>query len=354
MNHIYQKKTFIIKLVKTILIHILLWVIYVLSEYIANLPHLAGDEHLRFLVATLLSLPVLVIPTYLVAWYGVPNYLKKDKVLFFVIFLLIAALAVLYGRIKWLELVNYIHYDYVGSMPASKVLKNVIRDYAVIALAVCIYIIDDWKKKEKENERLIVAKAKSDLELLKRQLHPHFLFNTLNNIYSLALKNLDPSDQTVESILKLSRLLEYLVYQSGEETVPFKQEIALVKNYIDLERLRHGDELYLEIDFGEINDNILTAPLIMLPFVENCFKHGGKNRNGTFWIRIDIKVFSNHLTVHISNSKRVLRKQPQKEKGVGLKNIRERMEILYPGTYQLNIEDTEELFTVDLQLKLKQ
>lgn len=336
--------------IRTILYHILFWLIYVLSEYVANYPHLQGVEHFQQIWTVILSLPLLMSPTYFIVFVAVPKYLKTGKLVSFILVLLVSAVLVFYGRIKWLELINYLIYDFSGSMPASKALKNVVRDYAIIALAISIYIITDWRRKEQENKQLVEAKAKADLELLKRQLHPHFLFNTLNNIYSLSLKS---SDQTGESILKLSKLLEYLVYQSGEKHVLLIEEIELVRNYIDLEKLRYGPELDVNLEIKGVDKLTKTAPLILLPFVENCFKHGGKNEKGVFWLKIRVLVFDKLLTVFIENSKNQQHKLPvSKAAGVGLANISERLELLYQGNYSLDIEDSQEFYSIKLEVKL--
>ncbi len=338
---------------RTILIHALFWSLYVMSEYAANYLHLGDADHARFIQTTLMSLPVLMLPTYFIVLFAVPRFLKPDKRIQFALILLMTAAFAYWARLKWLDMVNFIYYDYVGSMPASKVLKNVIRDYSVIALAICIYIIGDWRKKDKENKYLVEARARSELELLKRQLHPHFLFNTLNNIYSLALKETRHNDESVKAILKLSNLMEYLVYQSGEDEVKLTQEIELVKNYLDLEVLRYGPELKVDFEVKGVDDNLRTAPLILLPFVENCFKHGGKNEKGIFWVNIRIKVFDNILTVFVTNSKNPNRKQSTRQKsGVGLHNILERLELLYQGLYKLDIEDSQDFYAVNLELKL--
>jgi LytS/YehU family sensor histidine kinase len=235
-------------------------------------------------------------------------------------------------------------------MPASKVVKNVVRDYAIIALATSIYIINDWRQKDKENKQLAEAKAQSDLELLKRQLHPHFLFNTLNNIYSLSLKN---SDLTGDSILKLSKLLEYLVYQSGEKEVLLADEMDLVKNYIALEKLRYGNELQVKLEIKGLVNQLKTAPLIVLPFVENCFKHGGKNENGVFWININVKGYEQLLTIFIENSKSKKKKIGKvRPSGVGLSNIADRLELLYPGKHKLDIEESMDFYSIKLELNL--
>lgn len=333
----------------TVLTHLAFWVLYVLSEYLANRMHVRDSERSQWFWTTLLSLPLLMIPTYVIALYAVPKYLMKRHFLPFVLFIIAAIVFVLFGRVKWLELTNYIINQEYHTMPIGKVQKNVIRDYSVIALAVCIYIIGDWRKKEKETKRLMEQKAKADLEFLKQQLHPHFLFNTLNNIYSLALKNLEPENQTVKSILRLSRLMEYLVYQSGEDKVLLKQEVELIKHYIDLEILRYGDALDVQLDLDDVDETVQMTPLVLLPFVENCFKHGGKNEKGIFWIKIKVRVFEKKLILSVSNSK-PLKKKETKESGVGLTNIKRRLDLIYPKMHTLTFEDSNEFYAVNLEL----
>jgi two-component system, LytTR family, sensor kinase len=333
----------------TVLTHLAFWALYVLSEYLANRMHVRDSERSRWLWTTLLSLPLLMIPTYVIALYTVPKYLMQRKFLHFVFFIIAAIAFVLFGRVKWLELTNYIINQEYVTMPIGKVQKNVIRDYSVIALAVCIYIIGDWRKKEKETKQLMEAKAKSDLEFLKQQLHPHFLFNTLNNIYSLALKNLEPENQTVKSILRLSRLMEYLVYQSGEDKVFIKQELELIKHYVDLETLRYGSALDVQLDLDDVDETVQMTPLVLLPFVENCFKHGGKNEKGIFWIKIKVRVFEKKMIVSVSNSNPVKKKKTNGG-GVGLKNIKRRLDLIYPKMHTLTIEDSNEFYAVNLEL----
>ena len=307
--------------IKTVSIHVLFWITYIVSEYFANLMHLRPGENLRFFRSMLLSMPVLVISTYFIALYAVPRFLKTERWGLFVLSLLVVALFVFYGRVKWLELVNYFNYNsQYYKVPITKVLTNVIRDYAIIALAVCIYIIGDYRKEQQRNAQLVKSKAEAEIKLLKGQLHPHFLFNSLNNLYSLALVK---SDLTADSILKLTELLDYLVYRANMDKVPLSKEVQLLHNYIGLEQLRYGDHLRIETDFSVQNDALLVAPLLLLPFAENCFKHGGPGKDGLF--RVDVQLYADDckLVFHIGNSK----KNGLKTKhagGLGLQNIRQR------------------------------
>ena len=330
--------------------HILFWGIYVLSEYLANMMHLRPSNNWIFIRSTLLSLPLLMIPTYFIAFFAVPRFLIKNRIHWFLLFVLIAAIFVFWGRVKWLELINYLENGSHFNIPPTKVIKNVIRDYSIIALAICIYIIGDWRKKQQLNEQLIKAKVEAEIKLLKGQLQPHFLFNSLNNIYSLALVK---SDLTADSILKLTELLDYLVYRANLEKVALSKEIQLLRNYVDLEKLRYGEKLKIEMEFEEKIDSIKVAPLLLLPFAENCFKHGGIGTNGTFNITIHLQIKNSQLFLQIKNSKKAKKRIDNISGGVGLKNIQQRLLLLYPDKHELKIEDGKDFYTVQLIINLK-
>ena len=331
----------------TFLWHIGLWLVYILLEYVANYPHIRPDERLNLLWVTIRNLPLIVIPTYIMAWYAVPRFLKEEKLHYFALTTLIVAGLVFIGRIKWLELMNYLATENYYSIPATKVIKNVIRDYSIIALAVCIYIISDWRKKSKANVELIKAKAEVEIQLLKGQLQPHFLFNSLNNIYSLALSN---SRKTADSILKLTELLDYLVYKAGQPQVAISREWTLIENYVELEKLRYGDKLSINTQVAMDDDQRVLPPLILLPFVENCFKHGGPGNNGIFSVFLDLKVTSGELHFHVENTIHLMGKT-RKKGGIGLKNIRKRLELIFPDRHDLMIENDGSNFTVDLKIQ---
>ena len=331
-----------------LLTHVLFWVLYVVSEYFANLAHLYPNEWWQFLRATMLPLPILMAATYFLALYVVPRYLMPNKWIWFLLWCIVVAALVFYTRIKWQEMVNYLRSDQYYPVPVNKMLKNIIRDYSIIALAVCIHVIGDYRRKQKLNEELIKAKAEAEIKLLKGQLHPHFLFNSLNNIYSLALSK---SELTADSILKLTELLDYLVYRASMDTVPLSKEVQLLENYLGLEQLRYGDKLQVKADIAVQNDSMAIAPLLLLPFAENCFKHGGVGADGIF--RVELHLYTDHKKLYFSlnNSKRkTTNSVPTRSGGVGLENIQKRLNLLYPDRHQLQISNAEEQYEVTLEI----
>lgn len=329
-------------------IHLLFWLLYLVSEYFANLIHMRPGETWHFLRSSLLSIPALMFSSYFIAWYVVPKFLKTNKWPIFFLWVVLIGVFIFFARLEWQYWVNYMDYHYTERIPVSKMLKNIIRDYSIVALAVCVSILSDYRKKQVLNEKLAQSKAEAEIRLLKGQLHPHFLFNSLNNIYSLALIK---SELTADSILKLTELLDYLIYRVNLDQVPLYEEVSLIENYIGLEKLRHDDRLKLATSFQVLNQKLLVAPLILLPFVENCFKHGSAGADGIFKVKMHLKANEEHLVFHIENDKKNGKASASTSGGLGLQNVRQRLQLLYPGKHELIIRDYPDKFEVDLVVK---
>lgn len=310
--------------------------------------HLRPGTYWNFFRATLLSLPALMLATYVIAWYIVPRFLADNKWPVFLAWVVLAGTFLFFARLGWQYLVNYMEGSYYGPVPPSKMLKNIIRDYSIVALAVCIHIIGDYRHKQKLNQQLAASKMEAEIKLLKGQLHPHFLFNSLNNIYSLALVR---SELTADSILKLTELLDYLIYRANQEKVPLSEEVELLENYIGLEQLRYDDRLQIDTDLKVAAGKIPVAPLILLPFAENCFKHGGLSDDGIFRVKVYLRADEDGLDFRIYNSKKPHRSSIATTGGIGLENIRQRLTLLYPGRHSLEIRDRNKVFEVELQIK---
>jgi two-component system, LytTR family, sensor histidine kinase AlgZ len=187
----------------------------------------------------------------------------------------------------------------------------------------------------------------TELQLLKAQVHPHFLFNTLNNIYSFSLER---SPKTPGLVLKLSSLLSYMLTDCKTEKVQLAKEIEIMKNYIDLERERYGNNIRISWNVeGEINDKPI-APLLLLPFLENAFKHGTSEQIEKSCLSVDISVKQDVLRCMITNSKN--ESVPYSEKGIGVANVKKRLEFIYPGNYELNLKDEARFFVVTLLVNL--
>lgn len=208
----------------------------------------------------------------------------------------------------------------------------------------------DWfeleaRKKEVENEKLT-----AELGFLKEQINPHFLFNTLNNLYYLAYTK---SENTTEVIAKLSQMMRYMIYESNHPQVPLSKEIEYMQNYISLERLRLNNQIPISFDVSGDTAAAKIAPLILITFLENAFKHGVDANNADSWVKVNIRVSDNSCWYSVENSKRMDGAVANPEKsGIGLRNVMRRLELSYPGNFDIKVNDDANRYKVELQLRL--
>ena len=213
-------------------------------------------------------------------------------------------------------------------------------------------IISDWFIHQSEKMELQTQTMQSELKFLKSQINPHFLFNTLNNLYALTLKK---SDDAPEIVLKLSEMMRYMLYECNEKTVPLLKEVSYMKNYLDLERLRQHEMIDIEIHLtGTIEDQRI-APLLLIPFIENSFKHGLSNQIHHGWVKINMDINGDKLEFVIENSKGPTQPKQlhRKSGGIGLVNVRRRLNLIYDDQYKLDIKNEPNSYRVALNLNLK-
>lgn len=324
--------------------HVLFWAGFAGLDFAANGIHYADRAIL--LRDTLLSLPILMGAAYFVGYVLVPQLLWRGRRWAFLGASLLVAVVVCYLRWRSTLWIVFLDEGYRLALPLSKVFKNVLRDYAVIALAVSLQIIGDWDRKDRHNRVLQREKQEAELQFLRAQIHPHFLFNTLNNLYGLALTR---SERTAEGILRLSGLLDYILYECNAPLIPLRKELEVIDKYVELERLRYGERLDLRLDFDGADSSIPIAPLLLLPFVENCFKHGAAAVDGNCRIELQVTTDSDSLTFTAVNSRRPDHRQREGQ-SIGLQNVRRRLNMLYPNRHELEITEEERWFRVKLSI----
>lgn len=216
----------------------------------------------------------------------------------------------------------------------------------VAGFAAAIKLVKYWYLKNQETEQLEKEKLRSELQLLKSQLHPHFLFNTLNNLYSLVVHQ---SPRAPDVLLRLSALLRHMISEGNRTEVSLKDEIAQMENYIALERLRFGERLDLSVNVTTDRDYQI-APFVFMPFIENAFKHGAKDLLDRPWITMDLRAKNHELKFTLANGK-ATPQEANAECGIGLKNVKMRLRMLYPHKHELQVIDSDN-FTVSLKLAL--
>lgn len=211
----------------------------------------------------------------------------------------------------------------------------------IVVFSLMLRISGRWQQTERE-------KMNAELSYLKAQINPHFLFNTLNSIYSLAIQK---SDETPTAIVKLSGMMRYVLSESANEFVSLEKEIIYIKNYIDLQKLRFEDAISLEFIIKGDSIGKKIAPLMLIPFIENAFKHG-VNAEEESLIKINIHITEETLFLSVFNKKVTINISEENKSGLGIENTKNRLQLLYPEKHKLSIFDTENSFLVELSMNL--
>ncbi|OEK04716.1 sensor histidine kinase [Roseivirga misakiensis] len=336
--------------------HVIFWLIY--TSFFAIVYGSFEEDYSRQFQHVWLDAIVQIPAVYLVLYVLMPKLLFKGKYGQFFGWLLLIILV--FSGLNWFVYVlvqKPLLWPDDPYQPilwnVGKIFKTTAKIYPVVVLAIVSKWFKYWYREEKNNRLLSEEKLQAELKFLKAQIHPHFLFNTLNNLYALTLKS---SKEAPEVVLKLSDLLNYMLYECSADSVSLEKEVRLVKDYIALEKIRYGDRLEVNFNCAQHIGDVMLAPLMILPFVENAFKHGVSEELDQSWVAIDLNRKGEQLTLKVENSKSIQHKEEdhfEYKKGIGLKNVKRRLEILYGDDYQLDIHESEESFLVVLKLNFK-
>ena len=305
-------------------------------------------------------LPVQILAAYSLAYYLTPRFLAQRK--YFQFFLAFSVSAYLFSALgRWS--IIYIAEPFIRTDFQQESILEILTDplylmsiyFPGIYLIVFIfYALKNVKARYEEKHHLaVLQKEKTDNELkfLKTQIHPHFLFNTLNNLYALAIEQ---SPKVPEVILKLSDLLDYMLYTCADPLVPVEKEVQFIETYIELEQLRYGEKLDLEFKHEVGVFSYKMAPMLLVSLVENAFKHGVRG-NKQAVVRISLKVEDQKLHFNVFNNKpeHPIGKTEENKPGIGTNNIQKQLNLLYPQQYELQTDDAAEHYSVSLSIPLK-
>jgi len=300
-----------------------------------------------------ITLAFFAILVYFNLYYLVPNYLSKEKFGTYVFLLVLSTIIITPLKMiaMHFKLANYPEMQQQLVQPTSQ-YAQFLAMFVMGGGSSLVKIISDWVRHQRERQLLETQTMQSELRFLKSQINPHFLFNTLNNLYALTLKK---SDEAPEIVIKLSEMMRYMLYECNEKRVPLRKEVNYLRNYLDLERLRQGRNISISFDVeGQMTDQQI-APLMFIPFLENSFKHGLNHQITQGFVHILLQVEAQHVHFYIENSKPDTPPSPDKRRsgGIGLVNVRRRLDLLYPGQYELFIEDKPKSYAVNLEIDLK-
>lgn len=342
-----------------VLYHIIFWVI-VGFFYFLVFNWNSQFQEVSIIFSTCL-LPVAILVTYFFNYTLVPKFLWKKRYgrFFFVSFMTILTATWLSFLIVFFTLIYILETEATLEPAVLHPELQVISLNFIVFFAISVKQIKrafsiQQEKNELEKTKLTaeLKLKEAELKLLKAQIHPHFLFNTLNNLYGLTIEK---SDEAPDLVLRLSEILDYILYKCEEPRVPLSEEIANLKNYIEIEKIRYSEKLKLELEFPSDTKNLKIAPLIILPFIENAFKHGVSKFPGFAFVKINIALKDQLLIVKVKNTKNPVKSTSENyTKGIGLINVQKRLELMYPKKYILNIDDRDKTFLVNLTIELEE
>lgn len=346
-------------------LHIIAWIIVIMIPlYLSNAFSENSDQHhlYQFYIHSFSA----AIMFYLGYLWLVPKFFLQDKRLLYVIFLIGIILATYFLTSYINE--NFIHdsarevkfkeafkklaendKDFRPPLKAFGFYNHILISGLISGFALGLGVMERLKQNEKKHKELEKERLNSELAFLKNQVSPHFFFNTLNNIYSLI--GIDTSEAQ-DAVLKLSKLMRYLLYESEHEESKLSDEISFMKNYIDLMKLRLNNKVELTVSFPENNENLIVPPLLFIPFIENAFKHGISYREHSF-IDIKMTIGDKQILFLAKNSIGTSSHEGDgQHSGIGLENVKKRLNLLFPGTHKLEIDKNQDTFSVSLQLKI--
>ncbi len=345
-------------------LHILLWGLFFYFGYhnfAIRIIALKGAEqisHMTSQVQVPAIINVLIIDTsfklllfYLSSYKLLPNYFKNRKkrglILLGLLFIISLAASLSINAI----LIKYV-FQYVLNKPIALFGYFILFHVIIFLLAIGYRLSKDWTQNEKYKREIKEEQLKTELAYLKAQINPHFMFNTLNNLYAEARKH---ENKTLSNgIAKLSHIMRYMIYDSNVSLVPLEKEVQNLKSFIDLQLLRtaQDDPVDISLDISEFDRSIQVAPLLFLPFVENAFKHGVIAEQQSL-VNISLRVESDTLIFKVFNSKFPNHSSLIESTGIGLNNIKRRLSLIYPETHDLLVKEHKESFEICLKLNLK-
>ena len=329
---------------KRILLHVCFWLLYVLI--FGSVYGKYGNNLGWYLLESACMLPFIMLATYINIYLVLPYYLKKRKLFLTVLFAFSLLLIASLGERIFLRKLNNLPVTF-ESLFGLSFLYLFLETSFMVAVAFAIKVVKKWIIQQGEKHEIEKRNLQTELNLLKAQLHPHFLFNTMNNLYALSVEK---SAETSAGIAKISELLRSVLYECNDVEIDLKKEITLIENYIDLEKMRYSDTQNIVFEVRGNPDNLKIAPMLLFTFVENAFKHGSLIKSKKHFIKIGLEIIQDSFVFQTQNTKSNEKPNQKKHSGIGLKNVQKRLEIIYPERHFLEITDTSGLFNVYLKI----
>lgn len=281
----------------------------------------------------------------------IPKYLRAGRYGFYGLLLIGLALfgvGVNYLIFNWLAQFLFPDFYFISYYTFWEILQFMV---VYLAVTTLLKLSKGWfryLRTERKMEQLEREKLDAELSALRSQVNPHFLFNSLNNLYSLAL---DQDHRTPDLILRLSKMMRYVLYETNVPTVPLEKEIEHLQNFVEMQRLRVGEQVEIKFTVSGNTEDVEVAPLLFLPLVENAFKHGIKGETENAFLRANLQVTDAQVIFEVANNQgEIDETAPSSARGVGLKNLRRRLDLLYPKQHEFKVLGGETIFTAKLKI----
>jgi len=354
-SKVYEKWTW-----ERIARHVLYWCSWWGFYALVNTNSYRDGSYVDWLLVELFVLPVKLTITYFVIYFLLPRFSEKRR--YFSLLFLTLALCFLGSMVlrtmeicslhSWLLLSGKLSCAW-GEAPffVFKMVYKALDLLFVVSLVAIIKFIQQQIAYERKTKNLLTQKLETELQFLKHQLQPHFLFNTLNNLYGLILTK---SDKAGDMVVKLSEIMSYMLYESNETLVPVENELGNLANYMALEKIRYGEELHIDYELRGKTAGKKVPPLVFISFVENAFKHGPSSNLERSWIRISTVITEKKLLFVVENSLPESDRgkepdRPEVKSGIGLDNVRKRLDLIYGSRYTLTIT-RENTYLIELTI----
>ena len=312
------------------------------------------NDYWYSLKSNLVEFPLHIIIVYVNIYFLVPKFILTKKYKRYIFFLLLSLIILYVVRtgLNYLLVSKNIWPEAEGAQKVftfNHIVAVTLGELYVVALASAIKLTVDWVYEKTRFEKLKKVQLRTELNFLKSQIQPHFFFNTLNNLYALTLEK---SDAAPEVVLKLSDIMQYVLYDVNESNIRLYDEINYIQNYLDLEKLRYGDKIISTINITGDIDEIKVPPLLFLPFIENCFKHGKSGEN-KFEVEISFEIIDDkNLIFMVENSFHNIENKEMKKHGIGIQNVKRRLELLYDADFELRTSIIKNKYCVQLKIPI--
>jgi len=332
--------------------HLLFWLVFL---SIFTFEGIKSSNFTNYLKINILFLPLDILSTYVLIYFIYPLVLIEKKYFKPIIYFI---LLLIFQNCISIPMQLYIKPLIVNSYKQPSLIYQFFNDFIILFMifgtAIFIKTIKYLSIVEIKNHELERNNIKSQMALLNSQLHPHFLFNTLNNLYSLSVEK---SDKVPDTILKLSDIIRYMLYDYSNQYIDIKKEIEVINSYIEIEKLRYDDHLKVDIEINPVLLNhkaFSIPPLLIFTFVENAFKHGISKSLENPWIDIKLKLEKDFFIIDIKNSiDNVMFTENDNREKIGLQNVKKRLELYYPKKHILKISKGKDSFCIYLEINIR-